>query len=67
VNNGKVVFECHQCHWIFEVKSLNILLSTASVSKPQKSRINGKEIEVAHVCRNPKCKKKFFVYRLPSE
>jgi hypothetical protein len=67
VTNDKVMLECPQCHWIFEVKNPDILLSTASVSKPQKSYNHGKVIEIAHICRNPKCKKKFFIYGLPSE
>jgi Zn-finger protein len=67
VNNGKIVLECPQCHWIFEVKSPNILLSTASVSKPQGDRMEEKVVEVVHICRNPKCKKKFSIYGLPSE
>ena len=67
MTNYKVMLECPQCHWIFEVKSPDILLSTASVSKPQTSYTDGKVIEVAHICRNPKCKKKFSIYGLPSK
>jgi hypothetical protein len=60
VSNDKVVLECPQCYWIFEVKGPIFCFQLLSMSKPQDSRIEGKVIEVAHICRNPKCKKLTF-------
>ena len=67
MTSDDVVLECPQCHWIFKVKNPDISLSTASVSKPQENHIDGKVIEIAHICRNPKCKKQFSIYELPTK